>query len=268
MNLLLLLPAELEQDSTATITGRRAHHVLSVLQKNPGDTLRVAIAGRGTGTARISASSEASTTGRPRETDGEAWVRLTDCSVREEAPPTVRLVLALPRPKALSRILRTAASFGVRSIDLVNAWRVEKSYFASPRMHPERLQEELHLGCEQGRTCWVPELRVHRLFQEFIAGLSPQNQPVPSSEHIAAPAANGDRRVLLHPGGAQRLEDIEWGPEAEVWLAVGPEGGWIEPELESFEQAGFARVRLVDAVLSTEATIPAALAQLAMARRL
>src|SRR6185436_4086829 len=78
----------------------------------------------------------------------ELRVQLTD-----PPPPRARcdLVLAIPRPKALKKVLPAAASLGVGRIVLVNAARVEKSYFDSKVLAPAFLEELLVLGLEQAR---------------------------------------------------------------------------------------------------------------------
>jgi len=46
--------------------------------------------------------------------------------VLDGAPPPVLpvdLVLAVPRPKVVTRVIETCAAFGVRRVDLTNAWR-------------------------------------------------------------------------------------------------------------------------------------------------
>ena len=53
----------------------------------------------------------------------------------DRAPPPalpLTLLLALPRPKMLRRVLRTAAEIGIKHIWLINSSRVEKSYWQSP----------------------------------------------------------------------------------------------------------------------------------------
>ena len=54
--------------------------------------------------------------------------------LNENAPSRHKfdIVLALPRPKMLRRILRTIAEYGVENLHLVNSARVEKSYWQSP----------------------------------------------------------------------------------------------------------------------------------------
>jgi RsmE family RNA methyltransferase len=172
--------------------------------------------------------------------------------------PAVDLVLALPRPKVLSRVLQMAAAWGVRRIDLVNAWRVERSYFASPRLEPAALDRDLRLGCEQGGGTWLPEIAVHPLLVPFLESeLRPR---------LAAPSPR--YRIIAHPSASQELPQVvtDRGPWRAV-VAVGPEGGFVDRELRSFEQLGFVPVGLGPRILRVEAATCAILAILALLAR-
>jgi RsmE family RNA methyltransferase len=77
------------------------------------------------------------------------------------------------------------------------------------------------------------------------------------------------RRVIAHPRAARALEDVAPpGDAGPLVLAIGPDGGWIERELASFAERGFAAARLGDAVLRTDHAVTAALAQLGLLARL
>jgi hypothetical protein len=52
-----------------------------------------------------------------------------------------------------------------------------------------------------------------------------------------------------------------------VEIAIGPEGGWIDRELETFQEAGFQPVRLGPWILRVETAVTAALAQIELLRR-
>lgn len=246
MNLLLLEPWELGSDGRAVVGGRRAAHLVRVVGVRPGDALRVGVVRGGMGTARVVAIA-----GDRAELVVEA--------LEPRPPPTVELVLAVPRPKALARSLETAASFGVARIDLVNAWRVEKSYFSSHRLDPARLRAALLVGCEQGMTTWLPDVEVHPLLVPFL-------------ERVLAPrlAAAPERVALLaHPPAARPIETaLPRGAETPLVVAVGPEGGWIDREVESFASLGFVPVTLGAPILRVEAAIAALLAQLTLWRRM
>ena len=246
MNLLLLDPDEVAPDGRVTLPAgdRRARHVTAVLRARPGQVLRAGVAGGATGRAEVVAVA------------GDGAVSLLAVLDGPPGPrPPVDLVLAVPRPKALSRAVQTAAALGVGRIDLVNAWRVDRAYFDSPRLAAGALAEDARLGCEQGGSTWLPQVSVHRLFVPFV--------------EEAAAGWRGRRLLVAHPRADEPLERAA--PPGDLTpsvLAVGPEGGWIDPELDTLRAAGFAPVRLGAAVLRVEAALAALLAALELLRRL
>jgi RsmE family RNA methyltransferase len=238
MNLLLLSPEEVDPSGIVELRGRRARHILEVLRAEAGDRLRAGIVRGPCGEAEL------------LEVGESVRLRL-HVTQPAGAPPPIELVLAVPRPKVLARVLQTAAALGVKRIDLVNAWRVDKSYFGSPRLEGEALRRDLLLGCEQGGLTWVPEIDVHRLLMPFL-------------ERLGARAA--DARVLAHPRAGRGIEELElrWPGWSTAVVAIGPEGGWIDDELSAFAKFGFACVALGTPVLRVDAAVPATLAQIAL----
>ncbi|MBT8494562.1 MAG: 16S rRNA (uracil(1498)-N(3))-methyltransferase [Deltaproteobacteria bacterium] len=234
MNLLLLRPDELD-GSVAELDERRSAHVRDVLGAEPGARLRAGVERGPTGEAEV------------LSVHGAVQVRF-EATGSAPVEPRVDLVLALPRPKVLSRIIEHAASFAVGRIDLINAWRVDKSYFDSPRAGSEALAAGARLGCEQGRHTWVPELTVHQRFMTWIETL---------------PASAERVRLVAHPGTGATVADCNYGARRVV-VAIGPEGGWIDRELATFERLSFDRVVLSSRVLRSEVAVSAALAQLEM----
>ena len=117
MNLILLQPddAWISTDQVRLV-GRRADHIRQQLKAVLGQTVRVGLVGGHQGTAEITAL------------DADA----VELMVALDQPPPPRhrfdVVLALPRPKMLRRIFRTAAEFGVGHLHLINSARVEKSF--------------------------------------------------------------------------------------------------------------------------------------------
>ncbi len=161
--------------------------------------------------------------------------------------PSKRLVLALPRPKALKRVVQNAACMGVSQLDLINAWKVSSSYFSSPILAASRLRQEAILGAEQGGRYRIPEIRVHRLFMPFLESLGQDNS---------------EFRLVAHPAATHFLSDLGTLDESsDLTLAIGPEGGWIDREIDSLVESGFQPFRLGDSILRSEVAITAALAQ-------
>jgi RsmE family RNA methyltransferase len=243
MNLLLVEAAELDAWRRVRLAGRRGRHLVRVLGVAPGRRLRAGVVGGGIGEAEVLAV-----------VGEEVELAVDDCAGAPLAPPLADLVLALPRPKALRRVLRLAATLGVGRLDLVNAWRVERSFFASAVLAPEAIRRELLLGAEQGVTSRLPEVRVHRFLMPYLDALGAQLAAAPTRPlWLAHPSAS---EGLWHDGGLAAA-----GPPV---LAIGPEGGWIEKEVASFRQLGFRPASLGPWVLATETAVAVALGQLAL----
>jgi 16S rRNA (uracil1498-N3)-methyltransferase len=235
VNLLLVEPTELVDDVVA-IADRRADHLRAVLGVSVGSRVRCGIVGGGTGTADVVAD------------DGERFTLRV--AIVDPAPPPmpIALILAMPRPKVLTRVIEAAASFAVERIDLTNAWRVDKSYLDSPRLAPDELALAARLGAEQGATTHLPPIALHRRLMELVARFD----------------GPGSGRLLAHPGGVPIERAVRSGP---ITLAIGPEGGWIEREVETFAARGFAIVSLGTPILRVETAVAAALGQLALLER-
>lgn len=220
------------------VAGRRLRHVRDVHRAAPGDELRVGELGGRLGTGRVL---------RIGDDALEMDVRLD-----RDPPPRLPLllVLALPRPRVLRRLLVAVASLGVEELVLVNGWRVEKSFWQSDTLAPGKLEAGLRFGLELSGDTRLPTVRLERFFRPFVEG------------ELAARCA--DRlRWVAHPGAGRACPRAEGRPTA---LAVGPEGGFIGPELESLGRAGFEAVELGGAlagrVLGVESAVAALVARL------
>jgi len=112
MNLILLFKDDFVGENKVRLEGRRLRHMLEVCRPVKGDELRVGLAGGLTGAGRITSLTAVSL---------EMEVGLT------EDPPAglpLTLILALPRPKVLRRVLLSATAMGVKRIFLLNSFRV------------------------------------------------------------------------------------------------------------------------------------------------
>lgn len=245
MNLLLVEAGEIDDDGRVRLADRRAEHLGKILKVEPGQRLRVGLLGGGIGEGEVVAASR-------REVS-----LVVDLPGAPTPPSELDLIVALPRPQALHRVLQTAAAMGVGRLDLVNAWRVEKSYFSTPSLHPEKVRRHLWLGAEQGMWPRLPEVGIHKLLVPFVGGLEARRPK--------------GRRLIAHPGAGVDLEGlVDGSPPADrgrTVVAIGPEGGWIEREVQTFGEAGFAAVALGPWILRVENAVTAVLAQLELLRR-
>lgn len=239
VNLLLLDPGELQPDGTARLTGRRLLHAREVLRAAAGDRLRCGVVGGALGTAEVLAL------------DGEALVLRATLDEAPPPRPQVDLILALPRPKALKRLLPQIAQLGVDRLVLLNAARVEKSYFSSPALAPGSQRALMLAGLEQARDTVLPQVLLRERFRPFVEdeldGLFPSARRL-----LAHPAADGP---LAAPGATAR--------PARTLLAIGPEGGWVPFELELLRAQGFTAFSAGPRILRTETAVPYLLGLLA-----
>ncbi len=244
MNLILLFPDDVTTDGTVRLTGRRARHVHDVHRARVGESLTV---GRvngpvGKGTVLVVEPDE---------------VRLSVVLSEDPPPPAgLDLLLAMPRPKVLRRVLQSAASLGARRIVLVAAQRVEKSYFDTPFLEPGEIERNLVLGLEQARDTVLPEVLVRRRFRPFVE----------DELDVLWPRASC-ARLLAHPAAVRGPESGDLGAAGSpALLAIGPEGGWIPFELELLEAHGFRPFDLGPRILRVETAIPFAFGQVQLIR--
>jgi len=233
MNLILLFDEDFVSPGVAQLRGRRLAHVTSVHRAAVGDSLVVGVAGGRIGTGVVARLDEMLELHVTLDRDPPAPLPLT-------------LVLALPRPKVLNRVIASAASLGVKRIFLINAWRVEKSYWKSPRLSDANLLAQRILGLEQARDTLLPTIELRRLFRPFVED--------------ELPSLVGDSLSLVaHPLASKECPRAVSQP---VTLAIGPEGGFIAQEVESLQRIGFEAVSLGERILRVETAVAALIARL------
>jgi RsmE family RNA methyltransferase len=242
MNLVLFSEQELI-GGELWLTDFRAEHIRNVLGLAPGDSLRIGMIngklGRGT-VLSIDADS----------------VQLTVQLDREPSPvPPVELILALPRPIMLQRILKQAATLGVSRIHLLRSAKVEKSFFHSPVLLPEKINERLLDGLTQAAVdTRLPEVLIHPFFKAFIQDALPE---LPGC------------RLLAHPGVTTTLPDVfSRCQEKYILLAISPEGGWNDFEVQCFREQGFATFTMGSRILHVDTAVTVLLGQLQLLREL
>ena len=234
MNLVLLREADWIDAQSVLLRDRRAVHLREVLGASVGDVIRVGLLGGAWGQGCVEAIAP-----------GE--VQLTVSLGDEPLPPRHRfdLVLALPRPKMLRRILRTVAEFGVANLHLINSARVEKSYWQSPLLQPEQVEAALIAGLERSRDTILPLVHLHRRYRPFVEDQLPE--------------LCGDRPCwITDPGASRSLADT---PAVPAVVMIGPEGGFVPFEVDLAQAVVAQPVHLGSRILSVDTALPAVLAQ-------
>ena len=233
MNLLLLKSDNLTGNQ-ARISGRQLQQLVNVQRCAVGDSIRVGEINGAMGRATILELNKSQA--------------LLEVVLDSPAPPPIplTLILAMPRPKMLRRSLQTIAAMGVKQIYLINSYRVEKSFWQTPFLKPEAIEEEFLLGLEQARDTSLPELHIRKRFKPFVEDELPE-------------IIKGRKNLLAHPVTETRCPiDIQ----QPATLAIGPEGGFIPYEVESLNTAGFETVHIGPRILRVETAVPALISRL------
>ncbi len=244
MNLILIDPQEIKERSV-TLTDRRATHVRKTLRGKKGDTIRVGIINGLIGSGLIRKI--------------EPGLVLLEVETATPPPPKTptSLIIALPRPIMLKRVLAQTASLGIEKIFLINANRVEKSFFKASLLTEDNLREYLLLGLEQAIDTRLPEISIHHRFRPFI------------EDYLPDTARNCPVKLVAHPGGEKILNpSLLPKPASPALIAIGPEGGWVDFEIDLFRKQGFSCFSLGPRILRVDTAVPAILSQFQLLRTL
>ncbi|QYF90151.1 16S rRNA (uracil(1498)-N(3))-methyltransferase [Arthrobacter sp. PAMC25284] len=240
-------PGTLDQQvpgSTFILGGSEARHAVTVKRLGAGEPVDIADGAgkRLTGTVRAAAP-------------GELTVECSELAV--EPRPGIRLVLvqALAKGDRDELGAETATELG---IDAVIPWQAERSIV---RWKAERAakahakwQSVVTAAAKQARRAWIPEVRA------AVDGAGLQSA-----------VAAADFAVILHEDAVRPLRQVleAWrdsqppaggpsGPDREVLLVVGPEGGISPREVTRLCDAGAVTALLGHHVLRSSTAGPAA----------
>jgi 16S rRNA (uracil1498-N3)-methyltransferase len=164
-------------------------------------------------------------------------------AVDRESPLTVTLVQCIARADRMDVIVQKATELGVARIVPVQSRRgVVRLDAAQAQSKAAHWRAIAVSACEQCGRNRLPTIETPGRLIDYLGTMPP-----------------GGTRLLLEPGAAARTAAPS---DDAVSIAIGPEGGLDEEEIEAFRLAGFAPIRLGPRVLRTETAAIAALAWL------
>lgn len=246
MNIILADITEVDKNQLRLVD-HRAKHIVKVLRAELGDRVRVGIIDGAMGLGTITAISKK-----------YPFSVQMDLTLTEEprAVPALDLILALPRPIMLKRILSQVTALGVGTVHLVNASRVEKSFWEAGILDPEESRTHLLHGLEQAVDTRLPTIELHPRFKPFIEDVFPNR----SKEYCHC--------LLAHPTGGHRLGEVIEGKPGRIALAVGPEGGWVDYEVQKFKEQGFCCCTIGERILKVDTAVIALHARISALREM
>ncbi len=232
----ILLSASAISGSLAQITSpEQITHINKVLGLQVGDSLKIGQIGGKLGSAIIDKITSES-------------VQMREVQLNTEPPDKLNLtvILALPRPKVLRRLIMDMTALGVSDIVLINSYRTQKSYWQSPML--ARLNEFVIEGLQQGVDTILPNITLEKRFKPFVEDKLPRLL-----------AEQNTQGVVAHPYSPLSLSKyLQQADTMTAWpkvVCIGSEGGWIDYEVELLAEQGCQSVNIGARILRTEAAV-------------
>jgi 16S rRNA (uracil1498-N3)-methyltransferase len=215
----------------AALVGAHADHLVRVLRTRVGEEFDIATE---------------TTVRRGRVTslaDGRVEFELAE-EVLAPRLPVVTLVLAIFKFDRMEWAIEKCTELGVARIIPLISSRTDSHLAAASAKRVERWQRIALQASEQSRRTSPPEITSPLKFSQALA------------------VADGTRILLSESEENTLFRDVLdlADPQAGIVLAIGPEGGWTENELQSFQQAGWVAASLGNTILRAETAAIAATA--------
>jgi len=225
---MLLKPNDFVAENLVEISDFRFEHIKKILKPKIGDTLKTGISNGKIGTGKITKIDEES-------------VNL-EILLDKEPPPANPSILfcALPRPKVFRRVLLDAVCFGVKEIHFFQAFKVEKSYWQSPFLSRDSINETVENALMQAVDTILPEICFHRLFKNFV-------------EDVFAEKAQNFPCFVFHPT-TEFLRKFDCNSKKQGFV-IGSEGGFTDYEIGMFVKNNAKTASLGGRILRVEQAV-------------
>ncbi|WP_436862864.1 16S rRNA (uracil(1498)-N(3))-methyltransferase [Acinetobacter haemolyticus] len=227
MNMVLLEPhLTASADQWLIDNPRQLKHLQQHLQLSVGDTLKIGVRNEQRYLTEVLYVSEQRIIVKPIRVE----------AIPEKLP--VHLILALPRPKVLRRIIMDVVTLGVERISLIHSYRVDKSYWQTPFL--QQLDDYVTLGLEQAGDTIAPEIQLYKRFKPFVEDVLPTWITEEKPAYVAHPYTESSMPYAI---------------QHSCILVIGPEGGFIPYEVDLFKKNGCQVMSLSNRILRTETAV-------------
>lgn len=230
----------------ASVTGQNAQHLAKVLRAKVGQEYEIAADGR----VRLGQITSV-------DDDRVEFALGKEIAAKELVPIT--LVVAIFKFDRFEWAVEKATELGVARIVPVIARRTENHLAQAAIKRAERWRRISHEASQQSRRVSPPEIADPVKLNEALA--------IEAELKIVCAESESERMLrdaLAQTGMSAPTQSATTQsaptPTRSVALAVGPEGGWTEDEVELFADAGWRAVSLGPTILRAETAAVAALA--------
>lgn len=238
MNRIILEETERIDGPLFCLNPRKSNHILKTLKSKTGDRLKAGLFNTSLGTAIIDTINL-----EKREVTISYEEDNTSLPIANLAP--IKVFSSIQRPQTVKKIIQLAATCGVSQIFFFPADKSEFSYLKSSLWEEKSILEEIILGLEQGGRIMQPQISVLKNKYKI-------------KEHLTL----GDRIVLDFHSKTLLEERVRFDIENKLHIAIGPESGFTEEDIEYFTNLNFKKVSVSENILRSEIAFAFILSQL------
>ena len=223
--------------ASATLRGDAAEHLGRVLRAEPGQLYELSD-GQRVWLGRVES------VGLLKRGENRIEFSLVEAIAVRESALQVDLLIALVKFDRFEWCLEKATELGVRNIVPIVAARSDKALVGAAEKRHARWEKILVESAQQSRRLRAPKIEAAMKADTAFA------------------RERAELRILLSENaGAASIRNVLGGKSSNsVALAIGPEGGWTDAELDLAQAAGFAEASLGQLILRTETAVLSALA--------
>ena len=218
------------------LTAEERHYLKRVLRLRPGDDLAV-VNGEGClWTAQL------------LDAEQLALHQPLNRPLESTSAPTPKLGLAIVEVRrGMDDVMRMACELGIDCIQpLTSTWRTQQA-----EHRPERWQTILNEAVEQCERLWQPTLLPTQSADTWWGSPGPEVW-----RGLATTRQKGLNSVSQWLNQPHKKGSGPW--PAEVWITIGPEGGWTEAEHEQAIRLGWTPIQMGGTILRTSTAAVAA----------
>jgi RsmE family RNA methyltransferase len=233
MNQIVIEQSEYSSDTRTVClgSGERLTHLNTVIKAHPGDELKLCVLNQFCAMGILkSLSSE------------EAIIEIKE---KLEFPDhSIHLLIGMSRPPTIKKVLEHATCMGIKAFHFIGTSLSERSYMQSKITNPEQYEKYLKLGLAQSARYYkMPQVFFHKNIYA-----APYSQ-LPDSRFVLE--RDTDSTFL-------KYQPLTY----PLCMAIGPERGFSDEEINYLEEKSFQAVRISNTTLRVEHAVFGSISQL------
>lgn len=153
----------------------------------------------------------------------------------------ISLIQSLSKGERMDYTIQKATELGVTTIQPIT------SEFCEVKLNDKRLDKKL--------KHWN-NIAISACEQSFRVDIPTINKPITIADY----SANSNIGLLLEPEEKLTIQQVAKNNWKELDIAIGPEGGWSQKDLELLKSSGLTGIKFGQRILRTETMAPAVMA--------